>query len=122
MVGLIRLLCSAPKAHREAEHLARVMWRQTYRDVATGWQPLPDTVGVISQINNMHAGVVEDNEKLRSAALKFAATVVMLNRRAMLLPPESERFEAACAELNQALMPNAAIRHGEDGIRQARET
>ena len=105
--SIIRLFRSAPLAHREAKRLARVMWRRTYREVAPDWQPLADTVGIISQIDNMHAGVVEDNEKLRSAALKFAATVIMLDRRVLRLPPESELFESACAELNQALLPNA---------------
>ena len=104
---IIRLFCSAPLAQREAERLARVMWRRTYREVAPDWQPWPDTVGLISQIDNMHAGVVEDNEKLRCAAMKFAATVIMLDRRALRLPPESELFEEACAELNRALLPNA---------------
>jgi hypothetical protein len=47
-----------------------------------------------------------ENDKLRGAALKFATTVVMLNRRAMPLRTEIELFETACAELNQALMPN----------------
>lgn len=102
----VRLLWRAPLAHREAVRLAQVMWRRTYRDAAPNWQPLDDTGGVISQIDNMHAGVMEDNEKLRTAALRFAATVVMLNRRAMLFPHESEKFEQACAELNKALLPN----------------
>lgn len=86
--------------------LAQVMWRRSYRDVAPHWKPLADTVGVISQINNMHAGVLEENEKVRTAALRFAATVVMLNRRAMLTRLESEKFEQACAELNHAILPN----------------
>ena len=61
----VRLLWRAPLAHREAVRLAQVMWRRSYRDAAPHWQPLDDTAGVISQIDNMHAGVVEENEKLR---------------------------------------------------------
>ena len=68
----VRLLWRAPLAHREAVRLAQVMWRRTYRDAAPHWQPLEDTAGVISQIDNMHAGVVEENERMRAALLHMA--------------------------------------------------
>ena len=68
----VRLLWRAPLAHREAVRLAQVMWRRTYRDAAPHWQPLEDTAGVISQIDNMHAGVVEENERVRAALLHMA--------------------------------------------------
>ena len=48
------------------------MWRRTYRDAAPHWQPLEDTAGVISQIDNMHAGVVGENERMRAALLHMA--------------------------------------------------
>ena len=53
-------------AHYEAEQLARTMWRRSYRDVAPHWQPLNDLRGMISQINNMHAGVVGELEEVRT--------------------------------------------------------
>lgn len=43
------------------------MWRRSYRDSAPHWQPFEDTAGVISQIDNMHAGVLEENERMRAA-------------------------------------------------------
>ena len=69
---LVRLLRRAPLAHREAVRLAQVMWRRTYRDAAPHWQPLDDTAGVISQIDNMHAGVLQDNERMRFALEQIA--------------------------------------------------
>jgi hypothetical protein len=71
-VGLVRILHSAPLAHREAERLARVMWRRTYIRTSPDWQPLPDTVGVISQIDNMHAGVLAENERMHMALINMA--------------------------------------------------
>ena len=40
---------------------------------------------------------------LRDAALTFAALSVVLQRRALLLPKESEEFEQACAKINEAI-------------------
>lgn len=56
--------------------------------------------------NNDSGDYIEkaDYIKLRSAALTFAATaIVLIKNRAMLLPPEREKWEAACGELNQVL-------------------
>jgi len=66
LVGLIRLLRSAPLAHREAERLARVMWRRAYREVAPDWQPL------------LHAGVVSELEELRTRYQRLATDHVAL--------------------------------------------
>ena len=52
-------------AHYEAEQLARAMWRRSYRKASPYWKPLDDTVGVISQIDNMHAGVAQELEEVR---------------------------------------------------------
>ena len=68
----VRLLLRSPLAHREAVRLAQVMWRRTYRDAAPHWQPLDDTAGVISQIDNMHAGVLQDNDRMRFALEQIA--------------------------------------------------
>ena len=61
----VRLLWQAPLAHREAVRLAQVLWRRCYREEAPHWRPLDDTAGVISQLDNMCAGVVGDLEELR---------------------------------------------------------
>ena len=61
----VRLLWQAPLAHREAVRLAQVLWRRSYRKASPYWKPLDDTVGVISQIDNMHAGVAQELEEVR---------------------------------------------------------
>lgn len=44
-------------AYREALGLANALWSQHYREKAPQWKPLPDLCGVISQIDNMAAGL-----------------------------------------------------------------
>ena len=61
----VRLLWPTSFAHYRAEQLAKDMWRRSYRDVAPHWQPLDDLPGVISQIDNMHAGVAQELEDVR---------------------------------------------------------
>ena len=62
-VGLIEL---------EANDAAKKTWSSLLADVAPHWQPLDDTESVISQISDMHAGVVEENERLRLALGQIA--------------------------------------------------
>ena len=63
-------------AHYQAEQLAKDMWRRSYRDVAPHWQPFDDLPGVISQIDNMHAGVLKDLEEVRAKYHQLLYAVV----------------------------------------------
>ena len=72
----VRLLWQAPLAHREAVRLAQVLWRRSYRKASPYWKPLDDTVGVISQIDNMHAGVLKDLEEVRAKYHQLLYAVV----------------------------------------------
>jgi hypothetical protein len=49
----------------EASRLANSIWRSEYKNDAPNWQPLGTVVGVISQIDNMYAGVREQRNALR---------------------------------------------------------
>lgn len=68
--------------------------------------PPPDrrwekTVAAACEVAASHKA---DALKLREAALTLAATATLLLRdRALLLPPEQEKWEAACGRLNRLL-------------------
>lgn len=55
----VKILLDAFLAYREAVRLAKIMHRQSYSKIAPNWEPLAATSGVISQIDNMHAGTME---------------------------------------------------------------
>lgn len=42
---------------RYAHQLATALWDKHYRDDAPHWQPLPDLIGVLTQIDNMTTGL-----------------------------------------------------------------
>lgn len=46
-----------PDAYGYAKRLAVAIWEQHYKDVAPQWNPLDDLMGVLTQIDNMTAGL-----------------------------------------------------------------
>jgi hypothetical protein len=44
-------------AHYYAKHLAIAIWEKHYKDTAPDWRPLPDLMGVLTQIDNMAVGL-----------------------------------------------------------------
>jgi hypothetical protein len=46
-----------PVAHYYAKHLAIAIWEKHYKVVAPDWRPLPDLMGVLTQIDNMAVGL-----------------------------------------------------------------
>jgi len=50
-------------SHREAHDLAIAMHRNYYMETAPHWEPLPEVPGLISQIDNMYAGVRGKHEE-----------------------------------------------------------
>jgi hypothetical protein len=59
----------------EASRLANSIWRSEYKNDAPNWQPLGTVVGVISQIDNMYAGVREQRDVLRQQLAERDAEV-----------------------------------------------
>jgi hypothetical protein len=77
-------------ATREATQLAVWLHRNFYADV-TQWRPLGDPAGVISQIDNMVAGIAE---KLRTAEADASALRAKLDREADALGPMLGEYDA----------------------------
>jgi hypothetical protein len=50
------------EAHKYAERLATLLCEKHFKEVAPHWKPLPDTVGIITQIDNMTCGIEEKAE------------------------------------------------------------
>ena len=50
---------------READILATLLWERHYKDAAPDWKLLNTVSGVISQIDNMTAGIVAELDELR---------------------------------------------------------
>jgi hypothetical protein len=44
--------------HDYAMRLAWALWEKHWKDDAPDWQPLPDLLGLLTQIDNMVAGLV----------------------------------------------------------------
>lgn len=57
------------QAKREALSLANALYRRWYRDKAPNWQPLDDAPGIISQIDNMTAGLGERIDALEATGV-----------------------------------------------------
>lgn len=55
------------QARREAVCLAASIWRSEYKADAPNWAPLETVAGVISQIDNMYAGVRAQRDEARFA-------------------------------------------------------
>ena len=52
-----------PDAYGYAKRLAVAIWEQHYKDVAPHWKPLDDLMGVLTQIDNMTAGLTAQNQR-----------------------------------------------------------
>jgi len=46
-----------PEAYSYASRLAVAIWEKHYKATAVNWKPLPDLMGVLTQIDNMTAGL-----------------------------------------------------------------
>lgn len=52
-------------ARKELCDLIESIWRAEFRTQAPNWKPLPDLRGMISQMDNMYAGIREQRDQLR---------------------------------------------------------
>ena len=55
------------EAHREALYLAQSIWRSEYLKDSPDWEPCDDVAGIISQIDNMYAGMRLQRDEARAA-------------------------------------------------------
>ena len=58
---------------KDAKGLATSIWKTEFSDGAPHWQPLPDLRGIISQIDNMYAGVRGQRDQARWDANQHSA-------------------------------------------------
>ena len=88
--GQAELVSIIRQAKNYATTLATSMHRQHYSETAPNWQPLDDVLGLLTQIDNMYAGLRNDLE-----ALEFE------NKRLVGLPLATikEERERAIAEV-----------------------
>ena len=60
------LVAENARANKEVLALITSIWKAEFRGDAPNWQPLPDLVGRISQLDNMYAGVRGQRDVLRT--------------------------------------------------------
>jgi hypothetical protein len=53
-----------PDAYGYAKRLAIAIWEQHYKDVAPQWKPFDDLMGILTQIDNMTAGLTSHRQPL----------------------------------------------------------
>jgi chromosome segregation ATPase len=94
------------EAKREAVRLATAIWKTEYQDEAPEWKPLDSVAGVISQIDNMYAGIRGQRdtlrEQLREAKNALAETVENLDIAEEKIITTDKDFELVAAERDTA--------------------
>lgn len=78
---------------REALRLAEVIYRRHYRVGAPNWKPLDYTAGIISQIDNMVAGILERDEAAE-------AKLTSINAELHNIRPFADCYKRICQSLN----------------------
>jgi hypothetical protein len=90
-----------PVAHYYAKHLAIAIWEKHYKDTAPDWRPLPDLMGVLTQIDNMAVGLAPPRREWQSLTEEEIDAVAAELGYAQLTPREVARaIEAALKERN----------------------
>jgi hypothetical protein len=59
-----RLEQPEPDAYGYAKRLAQAIWQKHYKATAPQWKPLDDLMGVLTQIDNMTAGLTSHRQPL----------------------------------------------------------
>ena len=62
-----RLREALSDAHREALYLAQSIWRSEYLRECPNWEPCDTVAGIITQIDNMYAGMRLQRDEARAA-------------------------------------------------------
>jgi hypothetical protein len=91
----LRRYLVAQQSHRAAVRLANTLWQRQYLSEAPAWQPADDTAGVISQIDNLAAGLHKEIDRSREDAAHSALALKLLLAQKEALPaakkPRSRR-------------------------------
>jgi DNA repair ATPase RecN len=91
-----RLRGRLAEAEREARVLVVAMADQC--GASDNWKPLPDVAGMITQINNMVAGLREERALIVARAENAEAALVEANETITGIPTLCRRYEARLAE------------------------
>jgi hypothetical protein len=83
-----------PVAHYYAKHLAIAIWEKHYKDTAPDWTPLPDLMGVLTQIDNMTVGLAPPRREWQGL------TEEEIDRWTPEIHPVIRAIEAALKEKN----------------------
>ena len=123
-----RLTAELTEGKREAEYLANLLWERCYKKESPNFKMLNTIAGVVSQINNMIAGLVEERDQALARAA--AAAGEMRERAAEAYEdgfPEWDTFSAAASAIRALPIPTDAkealdkllAKAREDAIREA---
>lgn len=82
---------------REAESLAMALWRRHYQETSPDFELCDTTAGVITQIDNMTAGVIQNNENQCAVIISLQAKI--------------EELTALAEPMTKALYKEMANRH-----------
>lgn len=73
------------KANREVLGLITSIWKSEFRNESPQWEPLPDLVGRITQLDNMYAGVRGQRDKARTELAEARASLEAQDKTMMAL-------------------------------------
>ena len=86
-------------ATRELEELATSIWRAEFRHDAPEWQPLPDLRGLVSQVDNMYAGVRSQRDVQTDRANKLTEQMRWADNQTRAACAERDALAAELATL-----------------------
>lgn len=94
------------EAKREAEYLAAIIHRSEYADVAPDWSLCDSVAGVISQIDNMYAGVRQQRDEARQQRDTLAEALEQFVNVCDHAPPVDiiKHIGESCASARKALV------------------
>ncbi|WP_088158134.1 hypothetical protein [Achromobacter xylosoxidans] len=124
----------ASEAHSYARNLAVTMWEKRFKQDAPEWKPCEDLIGVLTQIDNMTAGLVvpQASEAVRSEqdatgrtptdyALEFAEYLARDAEYAMACLNASQRANEALLDLTEEVASSDAYQAAEEAAAEADE-
>ena len=83
-------------AYRDALQLATAIWERGYREVAPDWKPLPDLLGVLSQIDNMVAGLLSRAESQAAEQMRLRSENLLMRASLEPFAKEAGAWEDSC--------------------------
>lgn len=83
-------------AYRDALQLATAIWERAYREVAPDWKPLPDLLGILSQIDNMVAGLLSRAESQAAEQMRLRSENLLMRASLEPFAKEAGAWEDSC--------------------------